>query len=170
MFNEFSQYEDDFQQWVKDGYPDAKPETVGYIRHLSDPADDTKPRDGTLWAHQWDSFLRAIYAYEIKPDELAKPDGVLLNIVTGGGKTAIIAALIAWLRIAHDIHKFVMLCPNLIVRDRLEDDFENGKVFDDRDLIPQDAIVSKDDFALYHAWQRQTRRLGKFAWRKRHTW
>ena len=148
MFNEFSQYEDDFQQWVKDGYPDAKAETLEYIRHLSDPEDDTKPRDGTLWAHQWDSFLRVIYAYEIKPDELAKPDGVLLNVVTGGGKTAIIAALIAWLRIAHEIQRFLLLCPNLIVRDRLEDDFENGKVFADRDLIPQDAIVNKDDFAL----------------------
>ncbi len=148
MFNEFSQYEDDFQQWVKDGYPNAKAETLDYIRHLSDPEDDAKPRDGTLWLHQWDSFLRVIYAYEIKPDELAQPNGVLLNVVTGGGKTAIIAALIAWLRIAHDIHKFLMLCPNLIVRDRLEDDFENGKVFVDRDLIPQDAIVNKDDFAL----------------------
>ena len=148
MFNEFSQYEDDFQQWVKDGYPDAKPETLDYIRHLSDPDDDTKPRDGTLWTHQWDSFLRVIYAYEIKPDELAKPDGVLLNVVTGGGKTAIIAALIAWLRIAHDVQRFLMLCPNLIVRDRLEDDFQNGKVFADRDLIPAGAIVTKDDFAL----------------------
>ena len=29
-------------------------------------------------------------------------DGLLLNIVTGGGKTAVIAAVIAWLRIAHD--------------------------------------------------------------------
>ena len=148
MFNEFSQYEDEFQQWVKDGYPNAKPETLDYIRHLSDPEDDTKPRDGTLWAHQWDSFLRVIYAYEIKPDELAKPDGVLLNVVTGGGKTAIIAALIAWLRIAHEMQRFLLLCPNLIVRDRLEDDFQNGKVFADRDLIPQDAIVRRDDFAL----------------------
>ena len=67
MFNEFSQYEDDFQQWVKDGYPNAKAETLNYIRHLSDPGDDTNPRDGTLWPHQWDSFLRVIYAYEIKP-------------------------------------------------------------------------------------------------------
>ena len=148
MFNEFSQYEDDFQQWVKAGYPDAKPETLDYIRHLSDPDDDTKPRDGTLWTHQWDSFLRVIYAYEIKPDELAKPDGVLLNVVTGGGKTAIIAALIAWLRIAHEIQRFLLLCPNLIVRDRLEDDFQNGKVFADRDLIPEGAIVGNDDFAL----------------------
>lgn len=29
-------------------------------------------------------------------------DGLLLNVVTGGGKTAVIAALIEWLRIAHE--------------------------------------------------------------------
>ncbi len=148
MLNEFTRYEDEFQQWVKGGYPDARPETIDYIQHLSDPEDDTRPRDGTLWPHQWDSFLRVIYAYEICRDELALPDGVLLNVVTGGGKTAIIASIIAWLRIAHDVQKFVMLCPNLIVRDRLEEDFENGKVFADRDLIPEGAIVTKDDFAL----------------------
>ena len=148
MFNEFSRYEDAFQQWVKGGYPDAKPETLDFTRHLSDPEDDTTPREGTLWPHQWDSFLRVIYAFEIERDTLALPDGVLLNVVTGGGKTAIIAALIAWLRIAHDVQKFVMLCPNLIVRDRLEEDFQDGKVFADRDLIPAESIVSKDDFAL----------------------
>ena len=148
MINEFSQYEDAFQQWVQDGYPNAEPETANYIRHLTDPADDTQPREGTLWEHQWEAFLRVVYAYEIERDALALPNGVLLNVVTGGGKTAIIAALMAWLRLAHDVHKFVLLCPNLIVRDRLEDDFENGKVFVDRDLIPTNAIVNKDDFAL----------------------
>ena len=148
MLNEFSQYEDEFQQWTKSGYPGARERTLDYIQHLSDPEDDARPREGTLWAHQWDSFLRVIYAHEIRPDALSQPNGVLLNVVTGGGKTAIIAALIVWLRLAHDVQKFVLLCPNLIVRDRLEDDFENGKVFTDRDLIPQGAIVSKDDFAL----------------------
>ena len=148
MFNEFSAHENAFQEWVKGGYPNAKRETLDYIQHLSDPEDDSKPREGTLWAHQWDAFLRVIYAYEIAQESLTQPDGVLVNVVTGGGKTAIIAALIAWLRIAHDIGKFVMICPNLIVRDRLEDDFQDGKVFVDRDLIPKDAIVTKDDFAL----------------------
>ena len=148
MLNEFSRYEDEFQQWVKGGYPAAKPETLDYIRHLSDPEDDTRPREGTLWPHQWDSFLRVIYSYEFERPELALPNGVLLNVVTGGGKTAIIAAIVAWLRLAHEVQKFVMLCPNLIVRDRLEEDFQNGKVFADRDLIPAGAIVGKDDFAL----------------------
>ena len=96
---------------------------------MSDPEDDTKPREGALWPHQWDSFLRVVYSYEVRREELSRPNGVLLNVVTGGGKTAIIAAVIAWLRIAHDVQRFLMLCPNLIVRDRLEEDFEGGKVF-----------------------------------------
>ena len=148
MLNEFSPYEDDFQQWVTEGYPGASAATLDYIRHLSDPEDYAKPRNGALWTHQWDSFLRVVYGHEIRRNEIALPDGVLLNVVTGGGKTAIIAALIAWLKIAGGVQKFVLICPNLIVRDRLEEDFENGKVFADRDLIPSDVFVNKDDFAL----------------------
>ena len=148
MFNEFSRYEDAFQQWVRGGYPDVKAETLVYIQHLSDPQDDAKPLMGTLWEHQWEAFLRIAYAYEVEREVLTQPNGLLLNIVTGGGKTAIIAALIVWLRMAHNVQKFVLLCPNLIVRDRLEDDFRDGKIFTDRSLIPTDSALTKDDFAL----------------------
>ena len=148
MLNQFSRYEEEFQNWVKGGYPGAHPETLDYLHHLSDPLDETRPREGTLWPHQWDSLLRVVFSHEIRRGDLAQPDGVLLNVVTGGGKTAIIAAVMAWLRTAHDIQRFVILCPNLIVRDRLEDDFADGRVFSDRDLIPSDSVVSRDDFAL----------------------
>lgn len=148
MFDSFGRYEDEFTQWKRSGYPGAREGTLEYINHLRDPEDDSQPREGALWPHQWDSFLRVVYAYEIKREELANPKGVLLNIVTGGGKTAIIAALMVWLRLAHDVKKFVILCPNLIVRDRLEEDLQDGKVFVDRSLIPDNSIVTKDDFAL----------------------
>ena len=148
MLNRFLKYEDEFRQWVRGGYPGASPGTLDYMRYIGDPADETKPREGVLWPHQWDALLRVVYSHEIRRGDLAQPDGVLLNIVTGGGKTAVIAAAMVWLRLAHDVQRFVVLCPNLIVRDRLEDDFEDGKVFVDRSLIPPDAIVSKDDFAL----------------------
>ena len=148
MFDSFGRYEGEFVQWKRTGYPGASDGTLEYITHLRHPENDAEPRDGTLWPHQWDAFLRTVYAYEIKREEVADPNGVLLNIVTGGGKTAIIAALMTWLRLAHDIKKFVILCPNLIVRDRLEEDFENGKVFVDRDLIPSNVSITKDDFAL----------------------
>jgi type III restriction enzyme len=41
-----------------------------------------------------------------------------------------------------------LLCPNLIVRDRLEDDFEGGKVFKGRDLLPDWAQLEPKDFIL----------------------
>jgi len=136
MFNEFAKYEEGFQVWLRDGLPGLKPDSYKYIESLTSSDDDQQPRSGTLWPHQWEAFLRIVYTQEIPGRKDIGADGLLLNIVTGGGKTAVIAALIAWLRIAHGVEKFVLLCPNLIVRDRLEEDFEAGKVFSGRDLLP----------------------------------
>jgi superfamily II DNA or RNA helicase len=148
MFNDFAKYEQQFADWRRDGYPGVKPETYKYIDFLSDPGDDQSPKPGTLWHHQWDAFLRVIYCYEVLGKAEIGANGLLLNIVTGGGKTADIAALIAWLRIAHGVQKFVLLCPNLIVRDRLEEDFEKGKVFKDRGLLPDWSHNRPEDFPL----------------------
>ncbi len=148
MFNRFGQHEDAFRDWRRDGMPGLKAESYKYIEFLSSPDDDQAARAGTLWPHQWESFLRVIYAHEILGKAEIGADGLLLNIVTGGGKTAVIAAIIAWLRTAHTVQKFLLLCPNLIVRDRLEDDFEGGKVFKDRDLLPGWAHGKPQDFVL----------------------
>ena len=148
MFNRFAPFEDAFQDWRRDGMPTLKAESSRYIDFLTSPDNDQDARSGTLWPHQWDSFLRVVFTHEVLGKDVLGADGVLLNIVTGGGKTALIAAIVAWLRIAHDAHKFVMLCPNLIVRDRLEDDFEGGKVFKDRDLLPTWGPARPEDFVL----------------------
>ena len=136
MFNQFAKHEGAFRDWRRDGMPGLKADSYKYIESLTSKDDDQAARRGTLWPHQWEAFLRVVYAHEILGKAEMGADGLLLNIVTGGGKTADIAAIIAWLRIAHNVQKFVLLCPNLIVRDRLEDDFQGGKVFKDRDLIP----------------------------------
>ena len=147
MFNQFAKHEDAFRDWRRDGMPGLRPESWEYVEFLTSDDDDRLAREGTLWPHQWESFLRVAYAYEILGKTAIGADGLLLNIVTGGGKTAVIAAVTAWLRIAHGVQKFVMLCPNLIVRDRLQDDFQNGKVFRDRDLLP-DGTYKSEDFSL----------------------
>jgi len=128
--------------------PGLKGESFRYVEFLTSPDDDQSPREGTLWPHQWESFLRVVYAHEILGKGEIAADGLLLNIVTGGGKTALIAAIMAWLRVAHEVQKFVIICPNLIVRDRLEDDFESGKVFKGRDLLPTWAHCGPGDFVL----------------------
>ncbi len=148
MFNQFARHEQAFAEWRRDGYPGVKAETFQYIDFLSAPDDDQSPRDGTLWPHQWEAFLRIVYAHEVLGHAELGRNGLLLNIVTGGGKTATIAAVIAWLRIAHSVQKFVLLCPNLIVRDRLEEDFDRGKVFIDRDLLPEWGHARPEDFPL----------------------
>jgi hypothetical protein len=148
MFNQFARYEDAFREWRRDGMLGLKPESYKYIGFLTSPDDDQAARSGTLWPHQWEAFLRVVYAHEILGKAEIGADGLLLNVVTGGGKTAVIAAVIAWLRIAHGVQKFAMLCPNLIVRDRLEDDFQGGKVFKARDLLPAWSPYNVSDFIL----------------------
>ena len=65
MFNHFAAYEEDFQNWRRDGLPGLKPDSYRYIASLVSPDNDQQPRDGTLWPHQWEAFLRVVYAHEI---------------------------------------------------------------------------------------------------------
>lgn len=148
MFNRFAQYETAFRAWHQDGMAGLTPDSYRYVEFLTSSENDLEARPGTLWPHQWESFMRIVYANEILGKAELGADGLLLNIVTGGGKTAVIAAVIAWLRVAHQVEKFVILCPNLIVRDRLEDDFQAGKVFADRNLLPDWVHFTKQDFVL----------------------
>lgn len=148
MYNQFAKHEDAFRDWRRDGLPGLKEESYKYVEFLTSQDDDQAARPGTLWPHQWEAFLRVVYAHEILGKAEIGADGLLLNVVTGGGKTAVIAAIVAWLRIAHQVEKFVILCPNLIVRDRLEDDFQRGKVFRDRDLLPDWGHLKPEDFVL----------------------
>ncbi|MBM3862091.1 MAG: hypothetical protein FJ395_20900 [Verrucomicrobia bacterium] len=127
MYYSFAPYEMDFKAWKDSGtFPDVSPLTRDFLTHLT-----RKDAPRKLWRHQEEAVMRAVYAYE-----LLQWKELLLNIVTGGGKTAIIGAVIAWLKCCHDLNKFLILCPNTIVRDRLEDDFKDAKVFRDFGFLP----------------------------------
>ncbi len=119
MQDAFLRYVEDFESWKDSGYPNVKSETRGFIDNVLKP--DKKYK---MWNHQMEGLLRTIYSFEV----LGKKN-CLLNIVTGGGKTAIIGAVIFWLKSVHNINKFLILTPNTIVRARLIQDFENGIVF-----------------------------------------
>lgn len=148
MINQFTAHEQAFADWKRDGYQGVKTETYNLLDWLTSEEDDQKPKPGTLWPHQWEAFLKVVYCYEVLELKQIGGKGLLLNIVTGGGKTAIMAAIMAWLRIAHDVRRFVIICPNLIVRDRLTSDFEKGKVFKDRSFLPPECVVKAEDFLL----------------------
>lgn len=81
MYNEFARYEEAFKAWCQDGYPTNFPSTYRYIDFLSDASNDQAPREGTLWPHQWESFLRVIYSYEVLGQNTIGKHGLLLNIV-----------------------------------------------------------------------------------------
>lgn len=72
-----------------------------------------------LYRHQYEAIMRVIYHGE----KLGKWDS-LLDIVTGGGKTVIMSALIAYFRQVRGYTKFLILVPGTIVRERVKDDFE----------------------------------------------
>lgn len=137
MFNAFRQYEKEYLDWIQSGYPETNIFTQDFIANLLEQ--DRKVR---LWKHQEEAFLRAVYAYEI-----LRKKNLLLNIVTGGGKTAIIATVIAWLRSSHNVQSFLIMVPNLIVRDRLETDFKDKSVFRKFKLFPpgQEHLINTVD-------------------------
>lgn len=113
-----------FRAWVASRFREPKVEDCvrDYLIHLSTPP--ANPNDLTLWPHQRESILRAVFANEVlKPKDQGWKD-VLLNVVTGGGKTTIMAALMAYLRVCHEVRSFIVLTPNTIVRERLRLDFD----------------------------------------------
>jgi superfamily II DNA or RNA helicase len=127
MYDSFQPHLSEFEQWLTDGYPTDNPKTREFLDNLLDP---TQPNP--VFPHIKRAILRAVFAYE----KLGTKNQ-LLNIVTGGGKTAAIAAIIAWLKMAHGMDKFLILVPNLIVRDRLEADFTTKRIFTDYGLFPK---------------------------------
>ncbi len=139
MRNTFLPYEQQFSAWVDDGFPEVDARTVEFLDHLL-----SSSRDRPLWPGQREGLLRAIYAYE----RLGKRN-LLLNIVTGGGKTAIIGACIAWLRWVYDVRSFVVLCPNTVVRERLRADFSGAKVFHEFEMFPAARSHYLNDLTLH---------------------
>jgi len=125
MFNSFhGETVKKYRAWVASGFRrPAVPDRVrDYLLHLA--VESPAGKYQALWPHQREAVLRTIYASELlKPLDGGWKD-LLLNVVTGGGKTAIIAALMAYLRVCHEVRSFLLLSPNTIVRERLKTDFE----------------------------------------------
>lgn len=121
----FKEYEKNFSDWCRQGYNTTlneaqKLKVKDFLRNIDDP-NFVPP----LYRHQVEALKRVIYSYEI----LGKKD-LLVEVVTGGGKSAIIAGVIAYFMIVHDVNKFLVLVPNTIVRARLKDEFDpESKIF-----------------------------------------
>jgi type III restriction enzyme len=118
----FKPHEENFREWRKGGYVGIPESGVVFLSYLRSP--QFKPMLKLWNQRQWEkvqleAIERCVYSFEI----LGEKD-LLTNIVTGGGKTTIIGAMIAYLMIVHDLTKFLVLTPNTIVRGRLMDEFD----------------------------------------------
>lgn len=113
-----------YRDWVNSGFrTPAVPDRVrDYLLHLA--VETPAGKYLTLWPHQRQAVLRSIFANEVLKPLDSGWKNLLLNVVTGGGKTTIIAAIMAYLRVCHEIRSFLLISPNTIVRERLRTDFE----------------------------------------------
>ena len=139
MQDSFLSHEENYENWRDSGYPDVKIETREFIDNVLRPDKKWK-----MWNHQFEGLLRTIYAYEI----LGKKN-CLLNIVTGGGKTAIIGAVLFWLKSVHHINKFIILTPNTIVRSRLIQDFKDGTIFKNFEFATKQNQILLNELGLH---------------------
>src|SRR3989338_868376 len=134
MHYSFKQHEEEFKEWRKAGYQGIPSVGADFLKHLrSEHFKSNLP----LWNEaQWkkvqlEAIERCVYAFEI----LGEKD-VLTKIVTGGGKTTIIGAMIAYMMLAHNQYKFLILTPNTIVRERLVDEFDRHSESYIYDIFP----------------------------------
>lgn len=121
----FKQHEKNFKEWRNSGYKGIPDVGVDFLKHLGSRNFKPDLKVVKFWnEEQWkkvqlEAIERCIYSFEV----LGEKD-LLTNIVTGGGKTTIIGAMIAYMMIVHDQYKFLILTPNTIVRERLDDEFD----------------------------------------------
>lgn len=115
-----TQTELDYRAWLEE--PDfphlksahAQTAAKRYLQNLKGH-DWPKP----LYFHQYTAITKVIFQGE----KLGKWDS-LLDIVTGGGKTVMMAGLVAYFWQVREQSTFLILVPNTIVRERVKDDFE----------------------------------------------
>lgn len=142
-----------YQAWVASSFrvPTVPDRIRDYLLHLA--VESPAGKYQALWPHQREAVFRAIFANEILKPADAGWKNLLLNVVTGGGKTTIIAAIMAYLRVCHEVRSFLLLAPNTIVRARLCMDFErpsrDDSVWRRFNLFPPEFLHYVHDMTLH---------------------
>ena len=153
------------KQWQANGYPGITATTKRLLAWWF--KNDHRTRQGAKFGYytaQQDAIETLIYLFEVKKirrradllisyakgqriaiptrDDFAR---YALKMATGSGKTKVMALAIAWqyfnaVRGEGDEYAstFLVIAPNVIVLERLQTDFEGGKVFRDDPIIPPD--------------------------------
>ncbi len=151
--------------WKAQGYRGISDTTRSLLRYWFPPDGHRRGRAGHVFRYhpfQQDAIETLIYLYEVEEIRRQKtlletfvrrPDIKLLQhddfaryclkMATGSGKTKVISLAVAWQYLnavaegREDFAKtFFVLAPNVIVFERLQADFQNGKIFRDDPVIP----------------------------------
>ncbi len=157
---------DAVQAWREAGYPGATVETMSLIEYWNHPdREGLKP-----YFCQLDAVETAIYLREADDDQRepinetlrdinAEHNGgiprVALKLATGTGKTLVMAMLILWQAKNGYCRDFVLLVPNLTIRDRLGE-LRSGSALYDELRPPADKTRFNVTVLNFQAWQQRT--------------
>jgi len=151
------------QAWRADRYPGVSPATAALIDHWNNPdSEGLQP-----FFCQRDAVETAIFLTEA-PDDRRQPfvrsldqlnaqhnDGIprmALKLATGTGKTLVMAMLILWQARTGSCQDFVILVPNLTIRDRLRELQAGSPLYDP--LRPKgDRTHFRVTIINFQAWQ-----------------
>ena len=118
MPDSFSQFQAEYEDWKNSGFQSSNTRTTEFLEHLLQRKEGMR-----LWPHQKESILRAIFSYEVEREKLGNK--VLLKIVTGGGKSLIIACLIAWMKYCYssEVDRYLIVATQDCLRRVSDHDF-----------------------------------------------
>ena len=152
--------------WREAGYPGATTKTIRLIEHWNHPE-----KEGVQpYFCQRDAVETAIYLKEADDGQRAKFVKVLqelneehnegipriaLKLATGTGKTFVMAMLILWQAKNGYCQDFLLLVPNLTIRDRLQE-LESGSNLYNHLRPPGDETRFRVTVLNFQAWQRRT--------------
>lgn len=163
----------ELDMWRHNGYVGASDTTKTLLYHWFDTAHPGNFRyhwcqregiEAIIWLYEVAQYrcLSDMISSLLEEDDALLTDSVLpeqdqwarycCKIATGGGKTKVMSLAIVW-SYFHSLFEtgstmprhFVAIAPNLIVFERLKEDFESARIFYDDPLLPPEW---KDDFDL----------------------
>ncbi|MYA18075.1 MAG: hypothetical protein F4Z28_15625, partial [Gammaproteobacteria bacterium] len=160
-----NQIRDAVQSWREAGYPGATTATMELLDHWNEP--DTEGIQPYFC--QRDAVETAIYLVEAQDDCRAQFEATLgdlneehnegipriaLKLATGTGKTFVMAMLILWQAKNGYCQDFLLLVPNLTIRDRLAELKSGSPLYED--LRPMgDETRFRVTVLNFQAWQRR---------------
>jgi len=167
----------DVDGWRAQGYPGVSETTRSLLRFWFETDHKQKGEEWHYYFCQREAIETLIYLYEVRRlrrmSELATAYAqrmavrpaedrfarYVLKMATGSGKTKVMSLAVVWSYFNALHHpevglppNFLLIAPNVIVYERLADEFANGKVFREDPLIPREwqsewqfSVVLRDD-------------------------